>query len=59
MRIVVASDAGICFGVKRATTAAFEAAAAAPGLMGCPPRQPERRGQKPRSFSTLADGAGP
>jgi 4-hydroxy-3-methylbut-2-enyl diphosphate reductase len=31
VRIVVASDAGICFGVKRATTAAFEAAAAAPG----------------------------
>lgn len=31
MRIIVALDAGFCFGVKRATQAAFEAAAAAPG----------------------------
>ena len=31
MRIIVASDAGFCFGVKRATKAAFEAAAVAPG----------------------------
>lgn len=31
MKIIVASDAGFCFGVKRAIKAAFEAAAAAPG----------------------------
>ncbi|HUV86569.1 MAG TPA: 4-hydroxy-3-methylbut-2-enyl diphosphate reductase [bacterium] len=31
MKIIVASDAGFCFGVKRATKAAFEAATAAPG----------------------------
>jgi (E)-4-hydroxy-3-methyl-but-2-enyl pyrophosphate reductase len=31
VRIIVALDAGFCFGVKRATKAAFEAAAAAPG----------------------------
>jgi (E)-4-hydroxy-3-methyl-but-2-enyl pyrophosphate reductase len=31
VRIIVASDAGFCFGVKRATKAAFEAAGAAPG----------------------------
>jgi (E)-4-hydroxy-3-methyl-but-2-enyl pyrophosphate reductase len=31
VKISVASDAGFCFGVKRATKAAFEAAAAAPG----------------------------